>query len=219
MKNTKNKPTEGTNPTIGGLIDRTDHDPALQKRQEQRLISQCRHGNMTAFGQLVETYQHRLYNVLLRMVGHEDDALDLTQEAFVRAMQSIKKFRGQSGFYTWLFRIGINLALNHRQRKQKIHFHSMQPESAEMGHQADGLAALMDGQEKSPDAQAQLQEQHQRALAALAKLDAASRAVVVLRDIEGHDYATMAKILDLPIGTVKSRLARARMALREMLKN
>ena len=68
---------------------------------------------------------------------------ELTQEAFVRAMQSIKKFKGQSGFYTWLFRIGINLALNHRQRKQKIHFHSLQPESGETGHQADGLAAMM----------------------------------------------------------------------------
>ena len=207
----------GTNPTAGGLRDRTDPDPAAQKREEQLLVSQCRHGNMAAFGQLVETYQHRLFNVLVKMVGHEDDALELTQEAFVRAMQNIKKFRGQSGFYTWLFRIGINLALNHRQRKKKIKFHSMQPEDAEMGHQADGLAAMMAGKEKRPDAEAQLREQYEQALAALDELDIDSRAVVVLRDIEGQNYADMAKILEVPIGTVKSRLARARMSLRKML--
>lgn len=217
MKNTKNKSKDGTNLIAGGLITGADRDSDTQNRDEQLLINQCRHGNMDAFGQLVTTYQHRLYNVLLRMVGHQDDALELTQEAFVRAMQSIKKFRGQSGFYTWLFRIGVNLALSHRQRKKKIHFHSLQPDTDEMGHQADGLAAMMAGQEKSPDVQAQIQEQHQRVLAALAELDIASRAVVVLRDIEGRNYAEIAKILEVPMGTVKSRLARARMALREML--
>lgn len=217
MKKMQNTSRDGTKSPAGGLNSKPEPDRNAAHRDEQVLISQCRHGDMAAFGQLVQTYQHRLFNTMLRMSGNEDDALELTQETFVRALQGIKKFRSQSSFYTWLFRIGVNLALSHRQRKTKIRFRSLHQDITTPGHQADGLAALMADDQPTPQMQADIQEQHQRVLGALAQLEPAARAIVILRDIEGHNYEQIAHILEVPMGTVKSRLARARMAVRNLL--
>jgi RNA polymerase sigma-70 factor (ECF subfamily) len=151
------------------------------------------------------------------MVGNADDAQELAQDAFVRALQGLKRFRGGSSFYTWLFRIGINLSINHRRRRQRVRFTSLQGGPTPRGAQADGLAVLADPAGKSPVQEAQVSEIHQRILEALEELDPPSRAVVVLRDIEQLDYAEIARVLEVPLGTVKSRLARARLALRERL--
>ena len=153
------------------------------------------------------------------MVGNHDDALELSQEAFVRAMKGLKNFRGQSGFYTWLFRIGMNLAINHRQRQRQRHitFTSLQPNDDEVGRQADGLAAILESREPLPPQQVELREEHQRMLEGLAEMETAARAVIVLRDIEGLGYSEIAGILEIPPGTVKSRICRARKALREKL--
>jgi len=183
--------------------------------EEELLVKRARSGNMAAFGQLIEKYQDRLFNAILRMVGNYDDSQELTQEAFFRALRGLNRFGGKSGFYTWLFRIGMNLSINHCQHRSRLQFTSL---NAGGGNQADGLlAVLADKNNPRPDRQAQMQEEHQRTLAALANLEAAARAVVVLRDIEGLDYGQIARILEVPVGTVKSRLSRAREELRKQL--
>ena len=186
---------------------------------DELLISRCRSGDMTAFGALVEKYQHRLFNAVLRMVYNFDDAQELTQEAFVRALKGLKKFRGQAGFYTWLFRIGFNLCINYRRKQQPVSFSTFRSQSETGGRQADGLLEMADSESAQPTRQVQLSEEHRRVLDALQQLVPDARAVVVLRDIEELDYAEIATILEIPTGTVKSRLFRARMALRKQLLN
>ena len=184
---------------------------------DELLISRCRSGDMTAFGALAEKYQHRLFNVVLRMVYNFDDAQELTQETFVRALKGLKKFRGQAGFYTWLFRIGFNLCINYRRKQQPVSFSTFQSQREVGGRQADGLMEMADSRSPLPTRQVQISEEHRRVMEALGQLAPDARAVVVLRDIEELDYAEIAKILEIPSGTVKSRLFRARMALREQL--
>jgi len=184
---------------------------------DELLISRCHSGDMTAFGSLVEKYQHRLFNAVLRMVNNFDDAQELTQEAFVRALKGLKKFRGQAGFYTWLFRIGFNLCINYRRKQQPVSFSTFQSPREVGGRQAEGLLEMVDSGSPQPKRQVQISEEHRRVMDALGQLAPEARAVVVLRDIEELDYAQIARILDVPSGTVKSRLFRARMALRKRL--
>ncbi len=202
---------------VDGRIEEKADRTVPSDGAEEELVRLSRAGDMAAYARLVERYQDRLYTVLLRMVGNPDDALELTQDALVRAMQGLKRFRGQSGFYTWLFRIGYNLCLNYCQRRKRVKFTSLQSNAQLMGHQADGLANLVDRGTPSPAKNAELQESHQQVLAALDRLEEPLRTVVVLRDIEQMDYAQIAKIIDVPVGTIKSRLFRARMTLRAEL--
>lgn len=215
-RNDKKGPNSGTQQADVGQTNR----PAMDEVQGQSsataddvLISRSRAGQVSAFGQLVERYQGRLFNAIHRMVGNTDDAQELTQDAFVRAFQGLRKFRGGSGFYTWLFRIGMNLSINHRHRRQRM---QLVPSDNLQGTQADSLAALAGG-EDSASHRLEMQEEHQRVLAALEELEPSFRVVVVLRDIEGLDYAQIGKLLEVPVGTVKSRLSRARLMLREKL--
>ncbi|MCP4592133.1 MAG: sigma-70 family RNA polymerase sigma factor [bacterium] len=169
---------------------------------------------MNAFGQLVSKYQDRVYNACWRLCGHSEDARDLTQEAFLRAYRSLDSFRGHSAFYTWIFRITVNLALSHR-RKARVR----QAKSLDADRGADQESSplrdrLEDRNAPSPDQRLTDAELHQRAEQALEALDPNHRAVVVLRDVEGFDYAEIAQMLDIAPGTVKSRLHRARAALR-----
>ena len=217
MKNIKKRPPAGTDPLLKrqneGMQD--IEDPLTPT--DSTLIKQCRQGNTGAFAQLIGRYQGRLFNALLRMVGNYDDAQELSQETFFRALRSLKGFKEKSCFYTWLFRIGMNLAINHHRRSSKVHFTSLQASEDDFGRQADGLRALPDHRNAAPDEQAELNEQYYNACKALVGLDPQSRAVVVLRDIEQLDYATIGRVLEVPPGTVKSRLSRARMALRKVL--
>ena len=183
---------------------------------EQTLIGRSRQGDMDAFGRLIEKYQDRLFNAVLRIVANRDDAMELTQEAFVRALKGIKKFKGQATFYTWLFRIGVNLAINHRRRHREL-LSSTFGREGRLGQQADPLAAMVESDEPSPLDEVQLQEEHERVLDAIKTLQPNARALVVLRDIEGLNYSQIADILELATGTVKSRLSRARRAIREEL--
>ena len=217
IKNPVPSDPSGTEPapvgqnTSGTEAFRAD-DPA-----DEILVGRCKAGNMAAFGCLIEKYQHRLFNAILRIVGNYDDAQELTQEALVRALQAIRRFRGNAGFYTWLFRIGVNLSINHHRRRARVQFTSLHAENELTGTQADGLANLADVAGRSPEEQAHLHDVHQRVLRGLEKLEPDQRALVVLRDIEQLDYADIARVLEVPVGTVKSRLSRSRMALREML--
>ena len=181
------------------------------------LVRQVQEGDAGAFATLVSKYQDKIYNACWRMCGHEDDARDLTQEAFFRAYQGLAAFKGQSGFYTWLFRIAVNLALSHR-RKASYRAAQSLDQPVGYGTQAESLLARMaDRSASSPSGHVVQAELQARVEAAIASLDPEHRTVIVLRDIEGMDYAQVADVLDVAVGTVKSRLHRARAALRELL--
>lgn len=185
---------------------------------EAALIEQCRRGDTAAFGDLVRKYQDRVFNTCWRLCGNRTDAEDLTQEAFVRAFQSIDRFAGRSRFYTWVYRIAVNLTISARRKNRRSSGPSLDAERTG----ADGEALGPRGEqlasgEASPAKQACDREQEARVMAALAGLEDEPRAVIILRDLESLGYDEIAEILGIPAGTVKSRLHRARLALREKL--
>ncbi|GAG96727.1 unnamed protein product [marine sediment metagenome] len=186
---------------------------------EAVLVRQWQQGDCDAMERLIVKYQNRIYNVILKICANADDAAELTQETFVKLIENIDKFEGRSSFYTWAFRIAVNLTLNYCQRSVKLGFGSLDAESSGANWEARQSLKGYLADEGSPDP-AQIAENNelcQIVLGALMRLDEGQRAVVVLRDIEGMNYAQIAKVLDIELGTVKSRLSRARSNLREIL--
>ncbi len=182
------------------------------------LVDRFRKGDMQAFGLLVTKYQDRIYNLVIRLCPQAADAEELAQEAFLKAMERIAQFRGQSQFYTWLFRIAANLAISHRRRGGRLKFQSLTGSDDFENTQAEALtAALAEKRCPSPVAAAISNESAARVEQAVTELDEEFRVVLVLRDVEEMDYSQIAEVLDVPVGTVKSRLHRARTVLRQSL--
>jgi RNA polymerase sigma-70 factor (ECF subfamily) len=197
-------------------------EPASGGRRDAELFRKAQLGDRPAFGQIVVLFQDRIYNAILRIVGDREEARELTQETFTRALVKIDSFRGEAGPYTWLFRIAVNLAISELRKNQRHRTLSLyQPTSTRRGSD-DQASALVDRIAEShnldPADVVENRERDQQVLSALSRLDAEYRAVLVMRDIEGFDYQQMAQVLDLPLGTLKSRLFRARLALRDELK-
>lgn len=183
---------------------------------EASLVSQAIAGNMAAIEKLLLKYQDRIYNTVLKLCGNEADAVELAQDSFVKAIQSLKDFRAESSFYTWLFRIAVNHTLNFCQKNRKVHFESLQNElDEESGRQLKDY--LIDNKSAEPSELAAKKEVNSLILKSLEKLDPQQRAVIVLRDIEQMSYAEIAQTLDMEIGTVKSRIARGRKNLRDIV--
>ncbi len=188
--------------------------------EEAVLVEQARSGDMSAFSRLVAKYQDRILNTCWRISGNIEDAQDLTQDAFLHALEAIDSFRHKAGFYTWLFRIAVNLSISHRRkaaRAIKLSLHG--PDGQWRGdHPGARLHGRASRDPQDPPARMSARETERLIVEGLDQLDDDHRAVVVLRDIESFDYQQIAETLDVPIGTVKSRLHRARMELRERLK-
>jgi len=192
--------------------------PATISLDDADLVERCRKGDMQAFGILVTKYQARVFNMIFRMCGRRADAEELAQEVFLKALERLDQFRGQSKFYTWLFRIAANLTISHRRRNGRIKFQSLTRCDDYDGAQAESLTAeLAERRTANPGTNAISAETADIVAAALDELDNEYRLVVVLRDIEGMDYARIGEVLELPVGTVKSRLHRARCLLRNKL--
>lgn len=185
--------------------------------EDLELIEKVKAGEAEAYGKLVEKYQDRVFNACWRICGHLEDARDITQEAFLKAFEGLPTFRQQSGFFTWIFRIAVNLALSHRRKEKNrkaVSLESLTP----VGAQADDLIECQrQRRDKGPMDSMADAELQRRLVQALHGLEEDHRAVVVLRDMEEFDYREIAEILDIPPGTVKSRLHRARLALREAI--
>jgi RNA polymerase sigma-70 factor (ECF subfamily) len=183
------------------------------------LVEKCRKGDSEAMARLIVKYQNRIYNVVLKICADPDDAAELTQETFVKIIQNLRKFEGRSSFYTWAFRIAVNLTLNHCQRSGRVSLRSLDAEQEPNDSRDRQVLKDYLSDDSSPDAAAiaQRKELYEIAAKALLKLDEAQRAVVTLRDIEGMSYARIAEVLDIELGTVRSRLSRARSKLREVL--
>lgn len=175
------------------------------------LIGETLRGDTAAFGELVRRYQERLFNTVFRLVDNAEDAQDVVQEAFLNAYQSLDSFKGDSRFFTWLYRIAINTAISLK-RKHKA---GLSIDAGRNGESAiEPLDASMYGQ---PGHALEQAEEERRIQWALNRMSPEHRAVLVLKDIEGQKYETMAEILMVPIGTIRSRLHRARAELREIL--
>jgi RNA polymerase sigma-70 factor, ECF subfamily len=172
-------------------------------------IDQALAGRSAAFGQLVLKYQDRLYNTVVHVVGNAEDARDVVQEAFVQALLNLGSFRRASAFYTWLYRIAFNVAAGQRRKKRP----TMSVEKARL---QDGREPV-DGSD-GPAERLLRGERCRQVRKAIAELDEEHRVVLVLREIDGCCYETIAEILDVPVGTVRSRIHRARNQLRERLK-
>ena len=179
------------------------------------LVRRAMSGQPAAFSQLVRKYQDRVFNACWRICGHYEDAADVTQNAFIKAYQNLSGFRRESAFYTWLFRIAVNLSLSHKRSVSSRRTTSLDAHEETFGTQAEKLTARATLSAPDQwDKQAQQAEAQSLIVRALHALDDDHRAVVVLRDIEGFDYQEIGHILNIPTGTVKSRLSRGRMALR-----
>ena len=178
-------------------------------KDDAQLIDETLAGRSMAFGQLVTKYQDRLYTTIAHVVGSEHDAKDIVQDAFVQAFVKLDTFRRRSAFYTWLYRIAFNVAISFlRSKKPTI--------SIEQSREAGGDEPIDDG--PAPDETMQQKQRAQQVQHALATLSEEHRTVLVLREIDGCCYETIAGILEVPVGTVRSRLHRARMQMRDQLR-
>jgi len=177
------------------------------------LIQRCRRGDTDAFGTLVRRYQDGLFNGIYRMVGDYHEAADLAQDVFLKAFRAIDTFRGGASFRTWLYRIAVNTCISRRRSlaARKAHLH------VPLNTGDDAPDCEPPAHEPGPAQQAQSREERERLEEALGKLPEDYRIAIALKDIEGYKYAEMAALLDCSVGTVKSRLFRAREMLRTML--
>lgn len=183
--------------------------------EDRKTLERLRSGDPAAFGDLVESYQDRLYRVLVRISGDHHDTEDLLQEVFMKAHRALATFQAEARLFTWLYRIAVNTALSHR-RKGRGRPPTLSLDQAR-GGEASPLLDPPDGGRGAP-AEAEAAEEIEEVRQAIASLDEDHRTVVVLKDIEGLRYEEIAEIIGCPRGTVKSRIHRARMAIRDRLK-
>jgi RNA polymerase sigma-70 factor (ECF subfamily) len=182
------------------------------------LVQQWQSGDLRAMERLILKYQNRIYNVIQKICANADDAAELTQETFVKIIENIGKFEHRSSFYTWAFRIAVNLTLNYCHRRAKLGMGSIDVQTDD-----EGRLSLRDilANEASPEPGqiAENAELCELVVRALLRLDDEHRAVIVLRDIENMSYADISSVLNVELGTVKSRISRARSRLRDILES
>ena len=177
---------------------------------DQRLITECLDGNTAAFGELVSRHQDRLFNSVVRMVDNAEDARDVVQEAFLHAYQSLRSFKGDSLFFTWLYRIAVNTAISMKRKQRGVQTQS----TSEAGHPIDPCDP---SETNRPGHAMEMAEQERKVHEALSKLSAEHRAVLVMKDMEGMKYEDIAQVMGVPVGTIRSRLHRARLELRDIV--
>jgi RNA polymerase sigma-70 factor (ECF subfamily) len=182
---------------------------------DEALVQRCQQGDLEAFDLLMQHHETKVYNIAYRMLSHADDASDATQDIFIRAYHALPRFRGECAFSTWLYRIAVNTCLDTVRRRSR--------------QQTVLESALVDEEEESdfvdniPDAQPDpekvlMQKEFQRIVhEAIQSLSETQRAVIVLYDLQGFSYEEVAQILHTSVGTIKSRLNRARLALKAKL--
>ena len=193
-------------------------DPLDQ--EGRRAFDLARRGDRSAFATVVRVYYDRIFNAVYRLTNHYEDAADLTQDVFARGFEKVGEHRGDSGPYSWLFRIAVNASMTHlrrgRRRREIVREAAGDPTLSGMTGDGTGWRT---GFHSDPADKTEQNEDQRAVVRAMERLDAEARAIIVMRDLEGFDYEQMATILGLPLGTLKSRLFRARVALREQLQD
>jgi RNA polymerase sigma-70 factor (ECF subfamily) len=173
---------------------------------EQNLVKRLKDGDLAAFAELVRRYEDRIYNLCRYLVRDPRDAQDAAQDVFLKAYRGLKDFKPDASLYTWLYRIAVNTSLDYRRRSRR--------EASREAPLSDDLPSAL----PFPDQVYESKEITEAMQAALPKLREKLRAPIVLREIEGLSYEEIAKVLDLSVGTVKSRISRARDELRDLLR-
>jgi len=190
--------------------------------RESRLVRLLKRRDEDAFREMIKTYQVDVYNLIFRMLGNREEAEDLSQEVFVTVFKSIDGFRGDSKFSTWLYRIAVNTCKNRFKYLSRRMHHAQAPldeiSERNMAGRDGGPAISLQAQISRPDKLLEGLQLERAIQEAIAALEEDQRALIVLRDIQGVSYQEISKITGLPEGTVKSRLHRARMALKDRLK-
>lgn len=180
-------------------------------KPDQELIADCLKGQTSAFGDLVLRYQNRLYNTLVTVLGSVEDAHDVSQDAFVNAFEKLHTFKGRSAFYSWLFRIALNSAVSQKRKVNRVAV-SIDATREQTGEEpADRHPAAR------PEHALETSERQVAVRVALGELAEEFRTVLVLKEMEELSYEEIAEIIGCPIGTVRSRIHRARAEMREKL--
>lgn len=187
--------------------------------RELQLVERHRNGDPEAMAELLESYQRRVFSICYRMLGNSEDAADLTQDTLVKIIEALDTYNGKSKLSTWVIRIAMNCCLSHL-RREKIRKHHPLEDLSRTGD-ASGEPVKMGNMPSTGEPTAlesiEQTELQARLLKSLNSLDPESRALLVLRDMNGLDYLQIGEVFNVPVGTVKSRLFRARGALRTAL--
>lgn len=199
---------EAANPSARAASNAPEH------RDDGRLVESAKAGNLAAFNELVLTYQDRVYRWVFSLVTDEDLAADLTQMTFILAYEKLSTFRGGS-FPAWLFKIARNLCYDELRRKKRRPWISL--DGFQRDPDLDGLLAVIPSQDPLPEDALLISEQVETIARLLERLPGSYQQVLRLVDIEALDYQEAAEALSLPLGTVKSRLSRARFRFRQLL--
>ncbi len=183
----------------------------LDSEEEREITAACRAGQPDAFGALVRRFQDRLYPTIVRLTGCPAEALDVLQDTFLKAFEKLDAFQGESRLYTWVYRIAVNQALSGRRKRR----------STRSAENLDGGAddSRLTAREDDPSADLVRDERETAVRRALAALAPEHRAVVVLKEYDDLSYEEISGLLGIPIGTVRSRLHRARLELKELLRD
>jgi RNA polymerase sigma-70 factor (ECF subfamily) len=184
------------------------------------LVARAREGDRAAFDRLVELYAPRVYNLALRITGSREEAEDCVQDSFVRAFCAIRKFRGEAAFSTWLYRVALNVSADAAKKRARRALPASELAANDPDDPApdlDRLSTPEGDREHSPDDSLLADQRRQIILRALRRLPAHHRTVVALCDLQGLSYEESARIMGTRVGTVKSRLSRARLALKDLL--
>jgi RNA polymerase sigma-70 factor (ECF subfamily) len=194
-------------------VERTESESPAPE-EESALVRRARRGDLAAYDELIKRYQERIYATIYHMTSNHEDANDLAQDAFIKAFQALKSFKGGSSFYTWLYRIAVNKTINFlKQRKNRTHM-SLNDMDFNAEHDPDLMALISDN---TPRRAAGLTELQKKLNEALLKLSEPHRMVVVLHDVQGQSHDEIAEIMDCNIGTVRSRLFYARQQMQSYL--
>lgn len=188
--------------------------PVRDPAEDAQLVQRAQRGDYDAYDELVRRYQERIYSTIYHMTANHEDAVDLAQEAFIKGFQALHSFKGDSSFYTWVYRIAVNKTINFlKSRKNKAHL-SLNDLDLNTENNPD-LVNLVS--EKTPRRDAGLSELQEKLNEAMLKLSPAHRLVVTLHDVQGLAHEEIAAIMDCNVGTVRSRLFYARQQLQANL--
>jgi RNA polymerase sigma-70 factor (ECF subfamily) len=178
--------------------------------EETEMISRCQQGDQEALKEIYDKYHKKVYRIAYGVVRQREDALDIVQEVFIKLFRSIKNFQGRSHFYTYLYRMVMNTAIDHARKSGKKFASSLDE---------DGSFEPSDGAEKGPERVFLQKELEERVKRAMDKLPAEQKAALIFRDMEGLSYQEMAEAMGCSIGTVMSRLHYGRKKMQELLKD
>lgn len=205
---------ESTTVQAGNSMKLTEEEKMSEKTLDAELVSQAKEGKMEAFELLVNRYQQRVANVISKFVKDRHEIQDVAQEVFIKVFRALPNFRGDSSFYTWIYRIAVNTSKNHLvSRSRRIQNTQVEFEEAESFNTNEDQRNL-----DTPDAVYARGELEQTMTKAISMLPEDLKAAIILREVDGLSYDEIAEKMDCPIGTVRSRIFRARDAIDQALR-